>query len=221
MLQHLPQLQPNQKVYVFDDEAATRYVSYIKAFDSHLVYLTVPLNNALPVPSHKKLSLKEGSVIKIQLPVSGQLYQFTGNVSGTSQSSERGYVVVSAPQNIERVEMRRYMRVKKVLRLKYATLSSLGEGPDYKSAEALDISAGGMKLAVSEFIEQGRQLVLQFVLSLDNKYSRFEEISVVTRSVKPPGEDTFYVGVEFKNIKKNKSEFISRYVMKTHWTQVL
>lgn len=122
-----------------------------------------------------------------------------------------------------RVEMRKYIRVKKVLRVQYAVLSSLGEEPDYKTAEALNISAGGMKLAVPEFIGQGKQLILQFVLSLDNKYSRFKEISVVTRidPTSSPDNDMFFIGVEFTNTTKNKFEFISRYVMKTFWSQAI
>ncbi|MFZ5643306.1 MAG: flagellar brake protein [Bacillota bacterium] len=223
MLQYLSLLQPNQKIFVCNEEDATRYISFIKTFNSDMVYITVPENNALPGSGQKKLLLHKDVIVKIQLPVSGHLYQLIGKVAGTCNADDEGYVMVSVPQNIERIEMRRCMRVNKVLRVQYAVLSSLEDEPDYKAAEALNISAGGMKLAVAELIEQGKQLVLQFVLPLDNKYSRFKEISVVTRAVplSYPDEDMFYIGIEFTNIKKNKFELMSRYVMKTLWTEAL
>jgi c-di-GMP-binding flagellar brake protein YcgR len=119
--------------------------------------------------------------------------------------------------------MRRFVRVNKVLRVQYTVLPAQGREGElvHKTAELLNISAGGMSLAVPEFIGQGKQLVLQFILSMDDKYSSFKEVSRVTRTVPSEEIDMFHIGVEFSNIQKKNASLISSYVMKTLWTQAL
>lgn len=117
--------------------------------------------------------------------------------------------------------MRNFARVDKMLRVQYMVLPAQEGKPVYKTAQLLNISAGGMKLAVSEFIGQGKHLVLKFILSTDNKYSSFNEVSRVIRTISSEEKDKYHIGVEFLNIKKKNLNFISRYVMKNIWTQIL
>lgn len=118
-------------------------------------------------------------------------------------------------------EKRRFMRADKILRVQYALLPGPEERPGFKKAEALNISAGGMKLAVPEYIEQGRELILQFILPVHNNYRKFKVLSVTTRTVsveKAETADTFHVGVKFINIRKSELDVINKYVMRILWS---
>lgn len=65
------------------------------------------------------------------------------------------------------------------------------------------------------------QLPVPGHLYQDNKYSSFKEMSRVISVIPAGDKDMYYIGVEFLNIKKNKLDIISRYVMKTLWTEVV
>lgn len=201
-------IEPGQKIFLYHEGEMTRQVSFIREIEKRAIFVDVP--------DSERLFLSAGDSIWVQLPVLGHLYQFAGSV--LQPGSHPDLLGISVPDRVDRVEMRKFVRVKKTLRVQYAVLTTNGGEPVYKSAESINISAGGMHLAVSEYIGQGEQLVLQFIISQDNKYSSFKEMSRVT-SVIPAGyKDMFYIGVEFLNIKKNKLDFISKYVMKNLWT---
>lgn len=128
---------------------------------------------------------------------------------------------VLVSESVDRVEKRRFVRVKKVLRVQYAVLSAaVNRDAVYKTAGSLNISAEGMNLEVPEYIGEGEQLMLHFILPIDNKYTSFKELSRVTRVIAAE-KNMFHIGVEFTNIQKKNSNLISRYVMKTIWTQAL
>lgn len=208
-------IEPEQKIFLYHEGAMTRYVSFIRVIEKSAIFVDVPEKRE-DGPDSERLILSVGDSIWVQLPVPGHLYQFTGSV--LQPGSHPDLLGISVPDRVDRVEMRKFVRVKKTLRVQYAVLPANGGEPVYKSAESINISAGGMQLAVSEYIGQGEQLVLQFIISQDNKYSSFKEMSRVTRVIPAGDKDKFHIGVEFLNIKKNKLYFISRYVMKKLWT---
>jgi c-di-GMP-binding flagellar brake protein YcgR len=114
----------------------------------------------------------------------------------------------------DKVEMRKYHRLSKVLKTQYALVPKPGDNYDLKKAESINISAGGMKLLVAEYIEPGRQLVLQFILTIESNYRKLHLLSTVRRSDKAPEkglEQMFYVVVEFENIRKNDLDIILKY----------
>lgn len=208
-------IEPGQKLFLYLEGDMTRYVSYVREVKNKVIFFDPPEKREAG-PESDMLSLSDGASVRVQLPVLGHLYQFGGSVL---QPGSTDLPAISVPDRVDRVEMRRFVRVKKMLRVQYAVLSPNGEEPLYKYAESINISAGGMQLYVSEYIGQGEQLVLQFIISQDNKYSRFKEMSRVSRVIQAGGKDRFYIGVEFLNIKKNKLDFISKYVMKTIWIE--
>lgn len=119
-----------------------------------------------------------------------------------------------------KIENRRYIRTDKLLRVQYALLPEAGEQPAMREAEALNISAGGMKLAVPEHIERDTEIILQFILPSGNNYRRMKVLSIITRteSVSSTGiPDLFHVGVKFTNIRKSDLDTIQKYVMRLFW----
>ncbi|MCL6476978.1 MAG: PilZ domain-containing protein [Peptococcaceae bacterium] len=118
-------------------------------------------------------------------------------------------------------ERRRYIRTDKTFGVQYALLPAQEVKPGFKKAEALNISAGGMKLAVQEYIEQDRELILQFILPVYNNYRKFKVLSVTTRAVsveKAEAAGTFHIGVKFIKIRKGELDAINKYVMRELWS---
>jgi c-di-GMP-binding flagellar brake protein YcgR len=210
-------IKPGQKIFLCREGDITRHVSYVREIINRAIFVDLPEKKE-GGPGSGKLFLSAGTSVRVQLPVLGSLYQFMGSV--LQSGSHPDLTGISVPGRVERVEMRRFIRAKKMLRVQYAVLPD-GEEPVYKYAESVNISAGGMHLTVSEYIKQGEQLVLNFIISQDNKYSSLKEITRVTRVIPAGEKDMFHIGVEFLNMKKNKFDFISKYVMKTIWAEAV
>ncbi len=205
----LSKLNKSQKIYVFNEDEKTKYTSYIKKADGNALYIYTPFNwqsrNKL-----KTLRLKEGDRISVQLPASEQLLHFTSSVlSGTT--THCALVKISLPEHLDEIEMRKFSRLNKLLKIQYSRLPGPGENYVFKMAETLNLSAGGMKLKVPESIEPGTQLILQFILPMENNYSKFRVLALVRRSdrVHNSGEPAmFHLGVEFSNIRKSELDII-------------
>lgn len=115
-------------------------------------------------------------------------------------------------------EKRKFIRADKMLGIQYGIASGQGGEILFKKAETLNISAGGMKLAVPEYIAEGQEVVLQFILPAQNNYRQLRVLSVITRAgslEKAETPCTFYVGVKFLNIREKELETINRFVTRS------
>lgn len=208
----MPEFDKSQKIYVYRESENIKYASYIKKTDGHALYIYTPFQwqskNKL-----KTLRLKEGEKINVHLPLSGQLMKFSSTVlSGANHNC--ALTAISFPEHMDEMEMRKYIRLSKVLKIQYALVPGPDEEYEFKKAESINISAGGMKLLVPEFIEQGKQVILQFILPMENNYSKLRMLSRVKRSDRTHKNDAgniFYIGVEFIGIKKNDLDIIKKY----------
>ena len=207
-----PKIDSSQKIYVYRESENNEYTSYIKRVDEHALYIYAPFcwqsRNKL-----KTLRLKKGEKINVHLPAPGQLMKFTSTVLSTADTRST-LIGISFPEHLDEIEMRKYNRLSKVLKTQYALIPDPGEDYEFKKAESINISAGGMKLLVPELIKPGSQMVLQFILPMENKYSKFRLLSRVKRSNRVPQNtagEIFHIGVEFVNIRKEELDIIVNY----------
>lgn len=208
----MPKMDRSHKIYVYRAGEKKKYTSYIKKADEHTLYIYTPFHwqsrNNLTT-----LRLRAGEKITVHLPTPDQLIRFTSTVLPTADTHSP-LIGIAFPEYLDALEMRKYNRLSKMLKTQYALIPGPGEEYTFKKAESVNISAGGMKLLAPEYIEPESQLVLQFILPMENHYSKFRLLSRVKRSDRAPQKDNtdlFHIGVEFVNITKNERDIILNY----------
>lgn len=213
-------LQPGQKILVSGPNTEVKFISYIRDTGSGEIRIDIPACRH-SVVNQDPFVLNAGDMVRVQMSVEDHLYEFISRVLAPGSGGSR-HIVLAFPGHIKKIDKRRYIRTDKLLMVQYALLPNPGEEPALKKAEALNISAGGMKLAVPEFIEKGTEIILQFILPAGNNYRKMKAVSIITRTESVSSSalpHIYHVGVKFANIRKSDLDTIQKYVMRLFWTR--
>lgn len=201
-------LKIGQKIYVLQEGKKDKYVSSIENFNENKIYISIPYCQQVPLVLHR------GEQFKIQMPTPENILQFKSTVLSMAQDNIP-LIAISYPDKVERIQLRKFVRLDILMNAQYAVLPEQGNEPEFKSARALNISAGGIKLAVNELIKQGTQVIVQFNLNIKNKDVSFSQLCTVRRTtlvdyVKKP--ELFHIGLEFNNIGRRDSDLIVQFI---------
>lgn len=200
-----------ERIYDYKRNSSMEYISSITRIDRGEILMDNPFREILfggPKKTTPKAGEREadGNQAGDQ---DGRL--FGGGLSGRDGDEEAGALV---PGPVKEPDKRRFVRLKRLLRIQYALQPETGADPLFKRACSTNISAGGMELEVEEYTGQGSRVILQFVLPMYNSYRKLNVLSVVTRTVPPaPGVEKYLVGVEFVDIKKTDHDIIIWHIM--------
>jgi c-di-GMP-binding flagellar brake protein YcgR len=105
-------------------------------------------------------------------------------------------------------ERRKYIRVNESSHVGYQVMDASQIG-DYMTA---DISQGGIRFYVSEFVPKGT--VLKVRLTLKNIFFSFEALARVAWVREEPHKDRYEIGVEFLNLSTDDSIMLVGYIQK-------
>ncbi|MFZ5597420.1 MAG: flagellar brake protein [Bacillota bacterium] len=211
MLSDMLKADMRPKIYVYRENSEEKYISYINRIEKNKIYINTPFR----WHSVETIRLRSGDRIRVSLPTREHLYEFKSRVVEVDDLNKN--IGISFPGQLSSADVRNFVRVNKIMTVQYALLPESGEKLTFRQADTLNISAGGMKLAMPEHMKRGKPLVLQFILPVNNKYVKIKVLSTVTRSVPVASSETanmFHVGVKFDSLKKSDHEFIYQYVMK-------
>jgi len=198
-----------ERIYDYKRNSSLEYISSVTRVDRGEILIDNPFREIYSA-QRKKTPPKAGereadeTQARAQKPFGRGLFGRDGD--------EEARALVPGP--VKEPDKRRFVRVKRLLRIQYALQPETGAEPLFKRAGATNISAGGMELEVEEYTGQGSRVILQFILPVDNSYRKLNVLSVVTRTVPPaPGIEKYLVGVEFVDIKKTDHDIIVRHIM--------
>lgn len=200
-----------ERIYDYKRNSSMEYISSVTRVDRGEILMDNPFREILfggPPKTPPKAGEREAGENQ-----AGDRAQkpFGRGLSGKDGEEEAG---ASVPGPVEEPDKRRFVRLKRLLRIQYALQPETGADPLFKRAGATNISAGGMELEVDEYTGQGSRVILQFILPVYNSYRKLNVLSVVTRTVPPaPGVEKYLVGVEFVDIKKTDHDIIIRHIM--------
>ncbi|WP_075859060.1 flagellar brake protein [Carboxydothermus pertinax] len=149
--------------------------------------------------------------VLIEYVEEGCRYQFATRIIRRLQKPFFGYeLLLPTPESIHRIQLRRFVRHKKVLDVCYALLNNNGE-LNWKKAKSVDLSSGGMKIATSELLPVNSLLKLQFYVELKGKIIEFLLDGEIKRVEKIPS-GIYHYGIEFKNITRQEQDTLFAYV---------
>ncbi|ABB15255.1 flagellar brake protein [Carboxydothermus hydrogenoformans] len=138
-------------------------------------------------------------------------YQFSTRVVRRLQKPFFGYeLLLPAPDEIQRIQLRRYVRVKKVLDVFYALVKK-DEELNWKKGKSVDISIGGIKLATNEPLSVDACVKLRFYIELKGNVVEFVLDGLVKREEKKENH-VYHYGIEFVNISRQEQDTLFAYL---------
>lgn len=211
MFPNVQRFHLKERIYEYKKNSFLEYISSVTRIDRGEILIDNPFREILFGEPQKTPAKAGEREVDENLAGDQDRKSFGKGLSGRDGDDEAGYAV---PVPLKEPDKRRFVRVKRLLRIQYALQPETGVDPLFKRAGATNISAGGMELEVEEYAGQGSRVILQFILPVDNSYRKLNVLSVVTRTVPPtPGVETYLMGVEFVDIKKTDHDTINRHIM--------
>ncbi|MFZ5644619.1 MAG: flagellar brake protein [Bacillota bacterium] len=198
----------NQKIYVYKPEKKEQYVSAIERIEENK-----EITIALPISQSSSLVVRAGEIISVRLISESSCFEFSTPVKAIKIENVPLYVL-HYPESIKRVQLRKHVRVNTLLDINYSRIPQPGELPEFKKAVAVDISAGGMKVSISEDIKENEALLVNFELPVKNSSYNFELRTIVTRSfaIEAGKKTLFQLGLSFVSITEAQRDNIYNYI---------
>jgi c-di-GMP-binding flagellar brake protein YcgR len=201
-------LRMHQKIFVFRQHDKTRYSSTIEDYNDQAIYISLPLCQQSPLVLHK------GNKVSIQLISPDHLLEFQSTVTSLSQDNIV-LIGIAYPSKVNRIQLRKFVRLDVLFKVKYAHEPEPGEEPVYKTVDALNLSAGGLKIVTRENFENGKKLLLKFTLSVSKKDYDFNLSVTAKRTIlmETRGRNNLYhAGVEFNDITPKERDLIVQFI---------
>lgn len=167
------------------------------------------------VPSllNKPLLLQQGEQVYVQVIGNNELYCFNTVVLGKKEEQIFLYSL-AIPEIIERVQQRKYVRLATLMEVDYAEILEDKIPLEYIKSRCLDLSGGGIRLAVNRPYLPGSKIAIRFQLPLKGRKIVIEVNSRVVRveTVEEKKERIYHLGLEFENITRKQQDEIFAYI---------
>jgi len=207
------QLKINLSVKIARSNEKIFYSSTVQDIGDDFVTIMAPLQEGYP------LILKPGEAVLGRFIQDRKSYFFYTFVLGKHKENEVIFLELSMPEEIKEDQQRATIRFPILMDVEKSTLlSSLkkGEEPVYEKTKALDISAGGMKIASS--IEYPIGTVFSIRFSLDfNENGNNQSVHFVTRALlvyckEMEKQKIYHIGIEFIDLKEPQRDKIFKFI---------
>lgn len=198
------------KVEVTKPDDSTVYHSSVYDIEEDVFYITVPYSQANP------LIVRRGEPVKIKYFSTGAAYVFTVKLINRLErkNSLPLYIFpLPDPARVNRVQQRAFVRVPARLDVFYAEEPVDPENPAYVKTAIVDLSGGGMKMAVKKPVKMGTKLLLKFTIPKKPKLVEMSLRGKVVRSELVDQElGIYHLGIEFLDITRGNQDSMLGYL---------
>ena len=194
------------------------YISSIQDIIGDILYIGMPTLRSHP------LVLTPGDKVTVRFPGISERYQFTSTYINFIKDPILLYRL-TMPNDIKRIQQRRYARMEMLLEVFVAHIPEKGEEENYIRVNALDISGGGMKLLMKlisyKTYAVAKELMVRFNIT-DNVNKQIEiktKVRVVRKDQLPSqerlGKEVFYsFGIEFIELDEKLRQKIVSFIFR-------
>ena len=194
------------------------YISSIQDIIGDILYIGMPTLRSHP------LVLTPGDKVTVRFPGISERYQFTSTYINFVKDPIVLYRL-TMPNDIKRIQQRRYARVETLLEVFVAEIPKKGQEENYIKLNALDISGGGMKLLMKlmsyKTYAVAKELMVRFNIT-DNVNKQIEiktKVRVVRKDQLPSqerlGKELFYsFGIEFIELDEKLRQKIVSFIFR-------
>jgi c-di-GMP-binding flagellar brake protein YcgR len=201
----------NNKVEIIDEEKGKPFKSIILSLGPGFFTVT------LPYEKKDVLLLSPGTKVKVRVIGKNEQFLFTSEVLARRTSPFPHYVL-KEPEEIKRVQLREYVRLKKVIKAQLAVLLDEDRAGLEQKVLILDISGGGVSIALREPLAVGSKILLKFNLpgiEKDDEDCQFKLKAEIRRCERSLSEKPkFIAGAVFLDITEKERDGLIRYIFR-------
>lgn len=196
------------------DANMTEYYSVIQNIKGNEIYIAIPYRGESP------LVLTHDEIILVKYVKENAAFLFPSRYLGKYQET-RALIMyrISEPskESMKRVQLRKFVRVALMLDVKYR----LAKEDDWKKGTAVDLSAGGLRLAVKQSYEPGDVLDLYFEIESQESIRDFQLKGEVVRCILADADaKVYHLGIKFVNINRGMEDSICSFVFEKQMAQI-
>lgn len=208
----MEKLNVGKRVFITPLDKEEQYISSVYDIDAKGIYVPIPYADKMP------LILGHGERVQLKYMGVRSAYLFVTEAVGRKTEQDRLPLYIfkhPADSEIKRIQLREFVRVPVMLEIQYAVAPAKNEPPVFKKAVSVDLSGGGLKIAVKERINKGAIVLLSFSLNIKAKKKQ-EEFRMLSKLVRCElvDEDTkiYHAGFNFLDIRPQQQDLIMAYV---------
>ncbi|MBF7081945.1 PilZ domain-containing protein [Desulfallas sp. Bu1-1] len=199
-------LRISQKIQVAKKDSKDLFNSSIQDIKNGVISI------AMPYLKERPMVLRRNDEVTVRFTLDESSYMFETRVLGEARDNIILYRL-AYPAEINRVQQRMHVRLQVMMDIQYAVLERDNKAMTYKKATTVDISGGGMKIAVRKRIKENTLIKVIFTLPLRSRPERMELAARVVRSQKvDPGKELYHLGIKFENINFGQEDKIVRFI---------
>jgi c-di-GMP-binding flagellar brake protein YcgR len=200
-------LELNQSVRVQprNSENEDWSVSTVQDMDAHSFYIAIPVKRTVPV------MLREGDQLNVQIAGQTGIVLFTTKVLGWRRDAIP-LIALALPEKVERIERRSFVRLSVLMEASLAEIPEPGKEAVWTRGQMLDISGGGLRIAVHRPIKKGAHVMVSFTLPIGAIKEAITAEGEVMRILETSQSGTQQVGVEFANLATKYQDAIIRFI---------
>lgn len=208
----MEKLNVGKKVFITPLDRDEQYVSSVYDIDAKGIYVPIPYADKMP------LILGHGERVRLKYMGEGSAYLFVTEAVGRKAEQDKLPMYIfkhPLESEITRVQLREFVRVPVMLEIQYAVPPAKNEPPVFKKAVSVDLSGGGLKMAVKENMHKGTIVLLSFSLNIKAKKKK-EEFRLLGKLVRCELVDedarVYHAGFSFLDIRPQQQDLIMAYV---------
>ena len=152
----------------------------------------------IPVGQGSYLAFENDQEVEMNYYLGNYYYSFNTKVLGRQKEGTLTLYKLGIPYDIKRVQRRNYVRVDLIENL-FIQRKNDEEGKPIK-ALVLNLSGGGMRISVADFLNEEEEILINFVLEDEEETTQIN--GKVVREIERRGNNQIY-GVQFVDIKES------------------
>ncbi|WP_238457704.1 flagellar brake protein [Desulforamulus ferrireducens] len=205
-------LKIGQRLTIFPMHSEEQFISSVYDMDGKGIYVPIPYNNNHP------LVLSHGEKVRIKYMGEGSVYLFVTEAIGRKAEQDKLPLYVfkhPRPEDITRIQMREFARVPVLMDIFFAPPPAKNEEPVFQKAYSVDLSGGGIKIALKEPVKTGTILLVKFDLYIRAK-KRQEEFRLLAKTVRCQLADdeakVYHASLQFLDIRPAQQDLLMAFV---------
>lgn len=162
--------------------------------------------------------ITQGHSVKLFIYDKGKVYSGTSTLLGIKEEKDIARAVLAMPENIKKVERRKYFRLPVNIEIEFVKISVEEEYEQVKdvprelfyllkSTNTIDISGGGMKIFSEDSLKVGQKVLTILYIPIELKI-----LCSVVRVEKQPKKERYKVSLKFENISERNRDKIIEFI---------
>jgi c-di-GMP-binding flagellar brake protein YcgR len=200
-------LELNQTLRILPEEASLEdwSASTIQDIDQQFFYIAIPVRRTVP------LMLREGAQVQVQIPGPTGMVLFSTRVVGWRRDAIP-LMALALPTQVERIERRSFVRLSLLLDTMIAEIPEEGKEPVWVRGQMLDISGGGLRVAVRKNFKIGARMMVSFALPGGSIKDNISVRGEIKRVHETGQSGALQIGIQFLDLPSKYQDTVIRFI---------